>query len=175
MIRADKRFWLGAGLVAALVVVGAVAVNATAYHAGGPLAQVDEIAVRFPLEVGQPGTWGMVLPPNDAAEPIVIESVEAVDPTGLDVIGITTNDPDRDGGIGAVEGYPPRGAHTSEVAGSVVPPVGSAARHLQLLIGVMRTTATEGSIASLRIRYSFGDERFEDVLPWALRTIDPPS
>jgi hypothetical protein len=45
---------------------------------------------------------------------------------------------------------------------------------VQLLIGLIRSSSSEGSIAGIRVRYTQDGERFEDVLPWSLRVFDPP-
>jgi hypothetical protein len=115
------------------------------------------------------------LPPNDSAAPIDIESVELVDVEGLDVIGILANDPDRDGSIGLGYGFPPDGVRTQPLDSSVIPPLGGTSRHLQLLIGIVRTGQSEGSINGIRVRYTRAGERFDDTLPWSLRVFDPPA
>lgn len=169
----NRALWLGIGSAAALLVVAILMLNR--YQSGGPLSAVTELEVGFPLPARSPGTWGVVLPPNDSAAPIAIESVELVDVEGLEVIDILANDPDREGAIGLGYGFPPDGLETHPLPGSVVPAASGASRHLQLLIGVIRSSGSDGSIGGIRVRYTRAGERFEDVLPWSLRVFDPPA
>ncbi len=134
----------------------------------GPIQAREEIEIEMPLPSGESGTWGMVLPTNPTSSPIVIESIEAVDPVGLTIIGIVVNDPDVDGGIGTALGYPPDGATIRSPVGAVLQPAGSDSPNVQVLVGVEREGTGEGRIGALRVEYTLDGTRYEETLPYSL-------
>jgi hypothetical protein len=134
----------------------------------GPIQAREEIEIEMPLPSGESGTWGMVLPTNPTSSPIVIESIEAVGPAGLTILGIVVNDPDVDGGIGTALGYPPEGATMRSPVGAVLPPAGSASPNVQVLVGVEREGSGEGRIDGLKVEYTLDGTRYEEVLPYSL-------
>lgn len=84
-----------------------------------------------------------MLPPNPTGLPITIESVELVDPVGLDILGVFANVPERDGAIAYAAGFSPTDWNGVAPAGAVLPAVVGGQSHLQVLVGVRRSGATD--------------------------------
>jgi hypothetical protein len=157
------------GIPALVVTLGVGGILVSTPRSDGPLASGSSLAVEFPLRPGQTGTWGTVLPANPTASSIVIESIDAVDPRGLEIVAILVNDPVQDGGVGTLDAFPPPGTHTRAAAGSSLPPSGSRAPYLQVLVGVRLTGATDGTIEALRVHYRHDGNVYEALLPYRLR------
>lgn len=164
-----RRFLAPGAAAILLVVLGVVVILELSSRADGPLAMDGHVKVEFPLQNDQTGTWGMVLPTNPTISDITIDSIEAVNPQGIEIVGMFVNNPDVDGGVGSDDVFPPARIHPSQVAGAVIGSIGSATPHLQLLVGVRLDDANEGTIESIRVRYQFDGNRYEVVLPFALR------
>lgn len=162
------------GLALALAALAGIAVlQPFGPRTGGPLAQRDVYAVSVPLPRGEAGTRGSVLPPNQTGLPITIESVELVDPVGLEVLGVFVNVPENDGAIGFVSGFSPTDWNGVAPAGAVLPGIVGGQSHLQVLVGVRRTGTVDGTIAGIRVRYRHDSVEYEDVLPFPLRVFEP--
>jgi hypothetical protein len=157
------------GIPALVVTLGVGGVLVTAPRRDGPLVAPSAISVEFELAAGRAGTWGVVLPANPTASSITIESIELVDARGLELIGMLISDPDRDGGIGTLDVYPPPGIHARPVEGAVLPQVGSGDPHRQLLIGCRLTGTDAGSVEALRVLYRHAGTRYEVELAYGLR------
>jgi hypothetical protein len=164
-----RRSLIAVGVPALVVTLGVGGVLVTAPSADGPLVAVSAITVEFQLATGQPGTWGVALPPNPTLSPITIESIEAVGTRGIRIVGMLISDPKLDGGIGTLDAYPPPGVRADSVQGVVLPPIGSESPHRQLLVGVRLTGTDKGSIEALRIRYRHAGTTYESTLPFRLR------
>jgi hypothetical protein len=143
----------------------------------GPLADVgiSPIDVDFPLGDGVAGTWGNVLPTNPTVEEMTIEAIELVGVRGVTILGMGVNDPTSEGGIGTAYEYPPPDVNTQPVADATLPAVNSEHPYVQLLVGVERTGADDGTIEAVRIRYEHGGEEYEVTLPFSLRVFEPES
>ena len=156
---------LAAVLLAALWLLGVFSRSLT----GGPLAQADAFAARVPLASGEVLTWGTVLPPNQSTGEIVIESIQMVGVAGLEVLGIYVNVPELDGAVGAEYGFEPAKWNARSPAGATLSAPGSGQdHHIQVLVGVRRTSSAEGSIDAIRIRYRQDSQTYEDILPFSL-------
>lgn len=164
-----RRSLVAVGIPALVVTLGVGGVLITAPRRDGPLVGASAIRVEFELAIGSSGTWGVILPTNPTISPITIESIEAVDARDLAVVGMVINDPQRDGGIGTLDVFPPPGADGRPVAGAVLPALGTDAPHRQLLIGVRLVGTDGGAIEALRVRYRHNGDGFETVLPYSLR------
>ena len=166
---AGRRSLVAVGVPALVVTLGVGGVLVGAPRVGGPLEAASAVAVEFPLREGQTGTWGVVLPSNPTVSRITIEAIEAMDGHGLEVVAILLNDPERDGGIGSLDAFPPPGIHARAADGARLPPVGSASPYLQVLVGVRLTGSGDGTIAALRMRYRHDGTTYETELPYTLR------
>jgi hypothetical protein len=164
-----RRSLVAVGVPALVVTLGVGGVLVTAPRTDGPLVAPSAVTVEFELAIGRAGTWGIILPTNPTMSDITIESIEAVDARGLQIVGMLINDPERDGGIGSLDVYPPLGVLARAVEGAVLPAVGTDPPHRQLLIGVRRTGTDAGSIEALRVRYRHAGESYEVILPYSLR------
>src|SRR5918999_5534590 len=118
-----RRAWLTG---AALVVAGAVlaVLLPTRYGDGGPLARIDGFAVHIPASNGEVFTWGTVLPRNETLDPVRIESIELVNPSSIEIVGLGVNDPDAEGAVGTAHGYPPAGMDIDVAEGREIGPAG---------------------------------------------------
>jgi hypothetical protein len=105
------RSLVAVGIPALVVTLGVGGMLVTVPRRDGPLVAPSAISVEFELAPGQAGTWGIVLPTNPTLSSITIESAEAVDARGVEVVGMLVNDPARDGGISSLDVYPPPGVH----------------------------------------------------------------
>jgi hypothetical protein len=166
---ARRRSLVAVGIPALVVTLGVGGILVSLPRTGGPLAAGASVEVEFPLSPGRTGTWGMVLAANPTRSSLVIESIDAVDPRGLEVAAIFVNDPERDGGVGTLDAFPPPGSHVRPVEGSLLPASGGEAPFLQVLVGVRLTGTTDGTIDGLRVRYRHEGALYEAVLPYHLR------
>ena len=165
---------VGLPVVALAASIGIVANASKPYRTDGPLQPAGGAGLEYPLPADQALTWGMPLPWNETAAEIRIESIEPVNPRGLDVLGVLARYPSPNEGIGLALGFPPDGVETSPVEGAVLPVRGSRNETLEVLIGVQRhPNAPEEVIEGLRVRYQAGGEKFETVFPWTLRLTAP--
>jgi hypothetical protein len=164
-----RRALIAVGVPALVVTLGVGGVLVSGPRTDGPLTATSAITVEFTLATGRVGTWGVVLPTNPTISLIRIESIEAVHARGVAIVGMMINDPERDGGIGTHDVFPPPGVHGRAVDGAVLPAMGADAVHRQLLIGVHLTGRDEGSIEALRVRYRHAATSYELVLPYSLR------
>jgi hypothetical protein len=166
--------WVAAFAVAGIMLVAVGELSGQAYRGDGPLVQEQTWAIEFPLAPGQSGTWGVSLPRNTTSSAITIESVDLLNPAGLEIVGIGVNDPAVDGGIGTAYGFPPAGATLAEPMGAVIPPNASA--DLQVLVGVrLVEPGKDGTIDALRVRYRHQGVRYEVLIPDRLRLFTPPA
>jgi hypothetical protein len=171
---ARRRSLVAVGVPALVVTLGVGGILVSAPRTDGPLVAGSSIAVEFPLRRGQTGTWGTVLPANPTASSILIESIVAVDPRGLDIVAILVNDPERDGGVGTLDAFPPPGSRGRAVEGSRLAPAGDEAPYLQVLVGVRLTGAGDGTIEGLLVRYHHDGMLYESLLPYRLRVAPVP-
>ena len=140
----------------------------------GPLGttNTNTISVNAPVAASEPLTWGTFIPTNPTTEPITIVSVEPIDPTGVEVLQIGINDPDTEGPVGALRGFPQPGITMHPVAGAILPPAGSVHPYLQIIVGVrLGAGASHGTINGLRLTYEAAGQTFVVVLPGTL-TLD---
>jgi hypothetical protein len=159
-------------LALAALVYGAASAQRT-YRLDGPIQPVGGAAgVEAPLAPGKTGTWAMPLPFNETAADIQIESVDALNPRGLTILGINASYPGPSDGIVFVPGYPPDGVTSEPIENARMSVFGSERAILQLLIGVQRTGTAPGTIDGLRVRYVSGETRYETVFPWTLKATD---
>ncbi|MBA2719273.1 MAG: hypothetical protein H0U52_08560 [Chloroflexi bacterium] len=114
----------------------------------------------------------MPLPWNETGADIAIESVDALNPQGLTVLGIRASYPGPADGVVFVDGYPPEGVPSVPIENATMDVVGSERAILQMLIGVQRTGTPTGTIDALRVRYVAGGTRYESVFPWTLKARD---
>ena len=163
-----RQVWVAIAGLLVLGVFGVASLAFVSWSSDGPLEAMDRISIEQPLPSGETGTWGMVLPMNPTQSPITIESIDAVNPQGIEVIGIVVNDPDVDGGVGTALGFPPAGTTVRPAAGAVLQPAGSASPNLQVLVGVRHDGIDRGTIEALRIAYTLDGNRYEEVLPYSL-------
>jgi hypothetical protein len=170
---ARYRSLVTVGVPALVVTLGVGGILVSAPRTDGPLAEGSSVAVDFPLRRGQTGTWGTVLPANPTPTSVMIESINAVDPRGLEIVGVLVNDPQRDGGVGTLDVFPPPGSLGRAVEGARVAPSGAEAPYLQVLVGVRLTGAGDGTIEALRVQYRHDGTLYEVVLPHRLRVTSP--
>jgi hypothetical protein len=159
----------GLVLTAAILAVGVAAVTMSCSRDEGPLQPSSVTSVEFPLALEQVATWGADLPPNPTDADIVVSSIEPIDPAGLSILGLAMINPDVSGGIVNAYGFPPDGAATFPVEGSVISPSDGSSPHLEVLIGVRLAEGSDsGSIKGLRLRYVADGREYEVVLPYSL-------
>lgn len=128
----------------------------------------------MPLDSDVPATWAMPLPLNRTGADIRIESINLINPVGLELLGVLASYPTPSEGLINAYGFPPPGVVTSPVENAVLPVAGSPNQILQILIGIKRPVSVDaGTIDGLRVRYRAGSERFEVSLPWSLRVTAP--
>ncbi len=174
MTRTARRILIvGLPLLAlAALVYGAASAQKT-YRLDGPIQPVGGAAgVEAILALGETGTWAMPLPWNETAADIEIESVDALNPQGLTIVGIKASYPGPSDGIVFVPGYPPDGVPSEPIENAKMYVFGSQRAILQLLIGVRRTGTAPGTVEGLRVRYVAGGTRYETVFPWTLKATD---
>lgn len=159
-------------LVLAALIYGAASLRPT-YRLDGPMQASGGAGVEALLAPGMIGTWTMPLPHNDTAADMEIESVDAINPQGLTILGILASYPGPTLGTIFVEGYPPEGVPSEPIEDAKYYIRGSSRDILEVLIGVQRSSAEPGTIDGLRVRYVAGGERFETTFPWTLKVVDP--
>ena len=165
---------VGLPVIALAAAIGIAASVSKPHRTNGPLQPAGGAGVEFALAAHQPATWAMPLPWNETAADIRIESVQPVNPRGLDVLGVLARYPSPSDGLINALGFPPAGMETSPVENAVIPVRGSPNETLEVLIGVQRhPNASEGVIEALRVRYESAGEEFEVVFPWSLRVTAP--
>jgi len=174
MIRTARRMLVvGVPVLALAALVYGVTSAQKPYRLDGPVQPSGGAGVEAPLGVDMIGTWAMPLPHNDTAADIEIESVDAVNPQRLTILGIKASYPGPMDGIMFVYGYPPEDVRSEPIEHAKLYVRGSSREILQLLIGVQRSSAEPGTIDALRVRYVAGGERFETTFPWTLKVTDP--
>lgn len=156
----------------AALIYGAASVQQT-YRLDGPIQPTGGAGVEALLGADMIGTWAMPLPFNETAADIEIESVDAVNPQGLTILGVKSSYPGPMDGIMFGHGYPPDEVRSEPIENAKLYIRGSSREILQLLIGVQRSSAEPGTIDALRVRYVAGGERFETTFPWTLKVTDP--
>lgn len=170
---ARRMLVVGLPVLALAALVYGVASAQKTYRLDGPIQPTGGAGVEAPLGVDMIGTWAMPLPHNDTAADIEIESVDAVNPQRLTILGIKASYPGPMDGIMFVYGYPPEDVRAEPIENAKLYVRGSSREILQLLIGVQRSSAEPGTIDALRVRYVAGGERFETTFPWTLKVTDP--
>lgn len=170
------------GSIGAIILIGVIVTlpgilgTIPTQSTNGPLRSVNTISVHSPLAADQTATWGEILPQNPTDTPIKIEAIDPINPRGLDVVGIRTNNPDVEGGMGFTRTFPPPGMTLGPVAGAILSPSTSASLNLQILIGVrLSTSSTDGTIDGRRVRYELGGRTYELVVPGSLTLTLAPS
>ena len=171
----SRRIVLVGGVGGFVVLAAAISLNLQAYRTNGPWQTNSETQVEFPANDGQTVTWGMPLPRNPTISPITILSVDPVNVSGLDVVGVGLSKIDPLTGNGSIvnePNWPPANTNVEQPGALTLPVVGSGGYDLQVLFGVRRTTNAPGTIGGIRIRYRIGSDNYECVFPWRLR-LDP--
>ena len=165
-----SRLFLGAAmLLAAALLVGAAASLLNPSRGPGPLQNTSSTTVAFVVAPGEAMTWGADLPPNTTSSDIAIQSVDVVDPRGVEILGTSMIRPDVSGGIVTAPDYPPSGVETFPVPGAVITPSDGASPFLEVLTGVeLSPGSAEGSISGLRIQYLAGGQEHELLLQQSL-------
>lgn len=174
-VRAGRLVLLVLLAGAATLLVGVAVISRQAASSEGPLVSGSTTEIAAPMAQGQVLTWGSDLPLNNTSSDIVIESVEPVDPQGVDILGLSMIQPDVTGGIVGVYEYPPSGVTMLPIEGAVLTPAGGSSPALQVLTGVRLASGSPGgSIKGLRVRYAWEGREYEYVVPQTL-TVTPPS
>jgi len=158
-------------LVAALAVI---LLRGSATASMGPLSttNINIISVNAPVAASEPITWGTFIPTNPTNQPITILSVNPIEPTGVEVIQIGINNPDTEGPVGALRGFPQPGITVHPVAGAILQPVGSQSPYLQIIVGVrLAAGSSHGTINGLKVTYEAAGQTFQLVLPGTI-TLD---
>jgi hypothetical protein len=167
-----RRSALIAGSIATVVLIGALLILANIVGGApsrGPLQIVNSISVTSPMAAGQVGTWGEILPHNPTGAPITIRSIEPINPRGIDILGIGTNNPDVEGGEGFTRVFPPSGMTLEPVNGATLSPSTSTSPNLQILIGVrLSASSAQGAIDGLRVTYDSAGQTYILVIPGSL-------
>lgn len=167
-----KRRPLGFGLLllalaATLVLTIGVA---TARRSDGPLRSTSRTLVEIPTWDGEVVSWGMILPPNESATDIIIESIMPVGLDGLDLVGLGLHRVGAGGDESYTvgDGFPPSDIGTSPPSGAILPAGGPSI--IEVLVGIRRRAGISvGTIAALHIDYRAGGIAYEVELPWGVK------
>jgi hypothetical protein len=172
----SHRFVISAVLSVVGVLLLAIALMAlTGERSAGPLVANAETELAFPLTLGQTATWGSPLPVNRTASDIVLRSIDPIDVSGLDIVGIVMSRPADGVGVINAIGFPPEGTTPEGVDGFVLRAAGSGDPQPDVLVGVtLATGATEGRIEGLRVRYVANGHEHDVDLPYALHILAAP-
>jgi hypothetical protein len=148
-------------VVALVALVALCAIAAlVARPPAGPLTASGgggEGAIRAP---GQPISFGAIsLPHYEAGRGVVLESLTPIDPPdGLRVLGAFVVDTSLNGGVGAVDGAPPRGFGAQPLAGYVLH---GDASNRQIVVGMEATRPGAFRIERFVLRYRVGLREYE--------------
>jgi len=157
------------GLLAIVLVTAAIAVVGLVRSrtSAGPLAPRSgntalEGAVRAP---GHAISIGVIsFDAYDARTPVVLESVRPVSsPVGLRLLGFSVIRTDEHGGVGTVDGFPPRGFVVHPVAGYSFT---GDMRTVQVIVGLEATRAGAFVIPGFALRYRIGTSEYEATYPF---------
>lgn len=141
----------------------------------GPVPTTDPVGVEYEFAADEASTWGMTLPPSGAADAATLIAVEPQGVSGLEIIGIGVCEHAQSRcAVVNSGGWPPSGPTLLAPDGIQLQPEDQTGEIYQLLIGVRRQASVQmGEIASIKLVYSIGGERYEVVEPWTLRIHTP--
>ncbi len=161
-----------------LLAVGLVVAVAGSVGSGGPadgpLPVSGEAGIVVHLNSGALATWGMAFS-GDAGGEIVLEAIEPVSVSGVEVLGISvcrwSMAPESDGTYrdcapAAAYAWPPSGVSLNPVAGAVL--AADSNPSVSMVIGVkVESPGERAGIHGIRIVYASHGRTYETVEPWS--------